>query len=1015
MPDQNPTHPQQSSDQSFQQRFEMDVAGDLEHLEAVLRDGDLDRLIVALPALLNAAMDLTQELSVPGMSAIVTLVQTALLNRPEQVVQIAHLALSHFQQIQVAATTGDLAHIHPNEALLKIAETPDELIALTQHIAELEAKSSLPFQLNPAQGIHTLPKYVTDSLVRELEAVLEDDLPRVDPQEPPSLPTNPLMTNVEEELSDSFVSQLQALIDEPSDLPAPIALPAIEPLINPPATTPIADPIAPPPQRTQTLMEQAIARSKSQAQSNQPIAPLADTAVDQLAKQTEPGLAIPSLEPPSSSEPSTAPPSTETGKHRLQVRPLEVTSSLRQAIAQGNRNTNLNSEYNDPAQSIKSRLTDYYLATTVRVDLKRLTQLHNLVGELVTQENLAKLHNQQYQGIVDSVEKRFQQFDLITQELHDWLDKSQNNRAQIVTGAAATRSELPSSNRAPKAANPDFDPLLLDHYNTLYLVAQALMEELAQLQEAVQDIRLLTNESKYTQQKRQYTLKQVRDQLLRARMLPVADVLQRFPRMVRDLSLQHKKPVKVKLSGTQTLLDKAILEKLLDPLVHLVRNSFDHGIESQAGRIAQGKPLEGTIEIRAYARGNQTYIEVRDDGRGIDCDAIVRKVVERQLLTFDEAVKLSPHQLYEYIFMPGFSTTREVTELSGRGVGMDAVRTQVRQLKGSIAIESESGKGTAFKLRFPLTLTTAILVVFQIHNQLMALPVDTLVAVATASLDQIDLIDGQQVLLWQDKKIPLYPAEALLGSYPLTKKMPTYARYVPLSETHEMPVLILAGETEMLAIPVDRLLQEQELVVKPFGTIAAPPSYFYGCTVLGDGSLVPVLEGQALITRSKTLSYEQLLSPGSSALLEAGGDFSQLEGLEGLPMSKPPAIVQKTILVVDDSLTARHFLSMTLEKAGYQVMQAKDGREALDCLSLNPEIKAVFCDVEMPRMNGFEFLEQARKSLGSSAPPVIMLTSRSSDKHVQTAQSLGARSYLTKPYLEQELLQVLESCWTDLG
>jgi two-component system, chemotaxis family, sensor histidine kinase and response regulator PixL len=968
---------QQSSDQSFQTRFEAEVASDLDYLGTVLRDGDLDRLIVALPTLLNSAMSLTQETGLSGINAIVTLIQTALLNRPERVVDIAHLALSHFQRVQAAAQgNGDLQKIHPSEALLQIAETPDDLIELSQHLAELEAQSAMPLQVNPSQGTHTLPKFVTDSLVRELEAVLEDDPARMffDIQEPPSLPTNPLMPDVQEELSDSFVQQLQAFIDEPSDLPE-----------LPLTTTP----------RTETLMERAIAQTKHQTvrAEQAPLRPLADLAVKANADVEDPI------------------------QHRLQVRPLEVTSTLRQAIAKGSRSGAAVAfgEFNDPAQSIKSRLTDYYLATTVRVDLKRLTQLHNLVGELVTQENLAKLHNQQYQGIVDSVEKRFQQFDLITQELYDWLDKSQNTRAQIST-AQSSSSLLPNAvpgnlTRAAKLSNQDFDPLLLDHYNTLYVVAQSLMEELAQLQEAVQDIRLLTNESKYTQHKRQHTLKQVRDQLLRARMLPVADVLQRFPRMVRDLSLQHKKPVKVKLSGTQTLLDKAILEKLLDPLVHLVRNAFDHGIESQAGRIAQGKPLEGTIEIRAYARGNQTYIEVRDDGRGIDCDAIVRKIVERKLLSFDAAVQLSPQQLYDYIFMPGFSTTREVTELSGRGVGMDAVRTQVRQLKGSIAIESESGKGTAFKLRFPLTLTTAILVVFQIHNQLMALPVDTLVAVATASLDQIDLIDGQQVLLWQDKKIPLYPSEALLGSYPLAKKMPTYARYVPLSATHEMPVLILAGETEMLAIPVDRLLQEQELVVKPFGSIAAAPLYFYGCTVLGDGSLVPVLDGQALITRSKTLSYEQMLAPSALDAMLGGNDFSQLEGMEGMPVAKAVAIVQKTILVVDDSLTARHFLSMTLEKAGYQVMQAKDGREALDCLSLNPEIKAVFCDVEMPRMNGFEFLEQARKSLGSSAPPVIMLTSRSSDKHVQTAQSLGAKSYLTKPYLEQELLQVLETCW----
>ncbi len=964
----------QSSDQSFQTRFEAEVAADLDYLGTVLRDGDLDRLIVALPTLLNSAMNLTQDAGLAGINVIVTLIQTALLNRPERVVDIAHLTLSHFQRVQATAqSNGDLQTIHPSEALLKIAETPDDLLELSLHLAELEAQSALPLQMNLSQSTHTLPKFVTDSLVRELEAVLEDDPTGVliDLKAPPSLPTHPLMPDVQEELSDSFVQQLQAFIDEPSDRAELGSTP-----------------------RTETLMERAIAQRKQPdpTAGQSPLPSLADV----LRANTD---------------------GDDRSQQRLKVRPLEVTSTLRQAIAKGNRSGAAAAfgEFNDPAQSIKSRLTDYYLATTVRVDLKRLTQLHNLVGELVTQENLAKLHNQQYQGIVDSVEKRFQQFDLITQELYDWLDKSQNTRAQIST-AQSSPNLLPNVGPSPvarpaKLSNPDFDPLLLDHYNTLYVVAQSLMEELAQLQEAVQDIRLLTNESKYTQHKRQHTLKQVRDQLLRARMLPVADVLQRFPRMVRDLALQHKKPVKVKLSGTQTLLDKAILEKLLDPLVHLVRNAFDHGIESQAGRIAQGKPLEGTIEIRAYARGNQTYIEVRDDGRGIDCDAIVRKIVERQLLSFDAAVQLSPQQLYDYIFMPGFSTTREVTELSGRGVGMDAVRTQVRQLKGSIAIESESGKGTAFKLRFPLTLTTAILVVFQIHNQLMALPVDTLVAVATASLDQIDVIDGQQVLLWQDKKIPLYPSEALLGSYPLAKKMPTYARYIPLSETHEMPVLILAGETEMLAIPVDRLLQEQELVVKPFGSIAAAPLYFYGCTVLGDGSLVPVLDGQALITRSKTLSYEQLLAPSALDAMLEGNDFRQLEGIAGMPVAKSAAIVQKTILVVDDSLTARHFLSMTLEKAGYQVMQAKDGREALDCLSLNPEIKAVFCDVEMPRMNGFEFLEQSRKSLGSSAPPVIMLTSRSSDKHVQTAQSLGAKSYLTKPYLEQELLQMLDTCW----
>jgi two-component system, chemotaxis family, sensor histidine kinase and response regulator PixL len=932
--------------------FVTDVTDELALLELVLVDPQPETLMTVLPQVLKTLMQVAQESQIAGLATIVTLVQTALLNYPEKIIDVAHLALSHGRSAKkIILSGGHPDAIHPTEALISIAETPHDLMEITQQLAELEAQASLPLLMGinsmntpggPGQTISSdsLPSFVTDSLVMELQAVL-DDAPghsahHVRVMEPPS---NPIRSDGDEELSDSFVNHLQSLIEEPSDLRSGAA------------------------------------------------------QADRL------------------------------GNTPLPVRPSELASTLRQAMGQNTRKPLMGGgNTGDAAQSIKSRLTDYYLATTVRVDLKRLTQLHNLVGELVTQENLAQLHNQQYHGIVDSIEKRFEQFDAITEELQFWLDKSQNNRAQIAVpkaGAKARNFLLPplealtSEPLLPplglrKHATQEFDPLLFDQYNHLYLMAQSLMEELAQMQEAVQDIRLLTRESKYTQQKRQSTLKQVRDQLLRARMLPVADVLQRFPRMVRDLSLQYGKPVKVKLSGTQTLLDKAILEKLFDPLVHLVRNSFDHGIESQAGRIAQGKPLEGTIEIRAYARGNQTYIEIRDDGRGLDCDAILRKVVDQKLLTLEQAVELSPQQLYEHIFAPGFSTASAVTELSGRGVGMDAVRTQVRQLKGSISLNSEPGKGTVFTLRFPLTLTTAMLVVFQIHNQLMALPVDTLTAVATASLDQIDVVDGKQVVHWQGKQIPLYPSEALLGAYPLAKKMPTYARYLPLTQTHEMPLLLIAGETEILALPVDRLVQEQELVVKPFGTIANPPSYFYGCTVLGDGSLVPVLDGQALITRSKTMDYNQMLQPGSGIPM---GDELALNGLDGLGQLAQPIEVQKTILVVDDSLTARHFLSMTLEKAGYQVVQAKDGRDALDCLSLNPDIRAVFCDVEMPRMNGFEFLENCQKNLGGSAPPIVMLTSRSSEKHVQMAHTLGAKSYLTKPYLEQELLQTLDECW----
>jgi two-component system, chemotaxis family, sensor histidine kinase and response regulator PixL len=670
---------------------------------------------------------------------------------------------------------------------------------------------------------------------------------------------------------------------------------------------------------------------------------------------------------------------------------------------------------NKTSSLLKSKLTDYYLATTVRVDLKRLTQLNNLVGELVTQENVAQLQNQQYHGIVGSIEQRFAQFEEITRELRSWLDQSQNNRASSV-GSSMGLMGGPRVHKGGESSG-DFDPLMMDYYSNLYTLANFMMEEIAQLGEAVLDMKLLTQQAKLTQRKRQQTLKHVRDSLLRARMLPVADLLQRFPRMVRDLSVQYNKRVDVKLNGTGTLLDKAILEKLLDPLVHLVRNAFDHGIEMPDKRHALGKAVDATIEIRAYHRGNQTYIEVRDDGRGIDPEKIRRKVENLGLLPSEKADALTRAQLYEYIFEPGFSTAAQVSELSGRGVGLDAVRTQVRQLKGNISLKSEQGKGTTFTLRFPLTLTTANLVVFRIQTSLLALPVDTLAAITNAALEDIEIHNGEQFFRWQGKLVPIYPPDALLGQYPLLKKPLEPMQSVPLSAEGEMPLLLISGESELLALPVDEVIQEQELVIKPFGSVLASPSYLYGCTTLGDGSPASVIDGQALIMRHKSMSWSNFAPAKDNPMLAEWAKLSESEGLSlqwdeysNMPGSDLEIEEVPTILVVDDSLTARQFLTMTLEKGGYRVIQAKDGRDAMLQLQQESRIRAVFCDVEMPRMNGFEFLSRCRDEFAASAPPVIMLTSRSSEKHVQMAESLGAASYLTKPYLEDELLQTLMVC-----
>jgi two-component system, chemotaxis family, sensor histidine kinase and response regulator PixL len=629
-----------------------------------------------------------------------------------------------------------------------------------------------------------------------------------------------------------------------------------------------------------------------------------------------------------------------------------------------------------------------YMTDSIRVDFQRLERLNNLVGELVTQENGVTLQSQQLQETLKRLQQKFIHFEDLSKNLQTWMDQSLH---------ADVRGQLSNLNRAsvPGIQNPeldslqDFDSLQMDSYGHLYTMLQEALEEIAQMGESIGDITLLSQQSQQIQRKKQQTLKQVRNDLMWARMIPMGDILNRFPRMVRDLATQHQKQVTFKQYGATTLVDKAILEKLYDPLVHLIRNAFDHGTESAADRIAQAKPAEATIEVRAYHRGNQTLIEVRDDGRGIDPEKIRSAAIAQALFTPEEAKSLSKERLYQCLFAPSFSTAAEVSDLSGRGMGMSAVLNQVQTLKGNIAIASELGKGTSFTISLPLTLTIAKLLIFSINKHYMAIPVDTLVSIVAAVENDIETIDGQQYYLYQDRQIPLYFPDAFAHHYPMPRGVTEKPKVMTLPQEGKVPLLLIASGKDIIALEVDEVLDEQELVIKPFGQAGAPPKYLFGCAILGDGMLVPVIDGSVLVSNWQAPAAG---APPVKLHLEAVQQNTQ------------------TILVVDDSLTTRQNVTLTLQKFGYQVIQAGDGKEALEKLRQEPNIKAVFSDVEMPTMNGFEFLSACRKSHSASVLPIIMLTSRSSDKHRGIAKLLGANEYLTKPYLEQDLLRSLQTC-----
>jgi chemotaxis family two-component system sensor histidine kinase/response regulator PixL len=651
---------------------------------------------------------------------------------------------------------------------------------------------------------------------------------------------------------------------------------------------------------------------------------------------------------------------------------------------------------------------------SVRVDLDRLERMNNLVGELAINRNNLSLQNEQLQATIQELLRRFTKFQTMARQLRDLSDLMVVAPEHYARGSSS-RSELPiqgleklisasTTAAAPSTILPSlasFDSLEMDSYGEVYSLLQATLEDMVQLEETVGDVVLLAGQSSETIERQRQMLAHLRDDLMWARMLPLGEVLNRFPRMLRDLSRSYDKPVDLKLSGTGVLVDKAVLEKLYDPLLHLVRNAFDHGIEPSDIRIEQDKPVQGKIEIRAYHQGNQTIIEVRDDGRGLNLERIRAKASEMGLLSPEQVNTASTARLLDLIFEPGFSTAKQVSELSGRGVGLDVVRAQLRSLKGNVTVTSEPGKGSVFSLRIPLTLSIAKLLVCFVGTNAYALPSDSIAEILIPEANQVKHSSGYRFLHWQDRIVPIYRlSDVIRYSCPLPETVPNLnLEAVPTPEDWASPMLLLEHENNIVAVEVDRLVTEQELVIKPFGKAIAPPNYIYGCTILGNGSLIPVIDGAEML--SSFTSSQTYTTP-----TELPSDLSDIATSDSAP-----TIVKRdttaTVLVVDDSITLRQTLALTLQKAGYRVLQARDGREAIEQLQQSA-IQLVVCDVEMPNMNGFEFLSHRRQDPQMSKVPVVMLTSRSSDKHRQLAKHLGATNYFTKPYIEQEFVAAIK-------
>ena len=929
--------------------FESDVTDGIARLQNVLSDPDANQVSGELRAQAEVFMGLGELLNLSGFSSIALATIAALDAHPEYTTEIGWLTIADFQAAQASVLAGDrTSGGSPSDDLVELGQSNTASSASEANFSEANFSDFQP-------EFETEAKFNPTSLA-DLNTMFGNDF-SFDPE---SEPVEFEITNA----AASLTEDSNDLVDLADDFSDDLANNFVDRLVVETEAEYTEDSL----DISQFEPELALDFDRIESEDlhlNLPIE-LSDLDFD------------PDLEPELDTS-SQLVPIDNLSLDRVEHPPLQVTDTTEIISKTASQTVDLNA----PTQSI-------------RVDLNRLERLNNLAGELVIQETSTSLQNQQLQSTLQTILKRFAKFEVLAEGLQNWADRNQNagiktQDAEIVPTAKLAAPLSQNSNSQNPV--PTFDLLELDSYSNLYSLVQAAVEEMTQIGESVRDVTQINKQAELLTRKKQQTLKQVRDDLLWSRMLPLRDILNRFPRMVRDLSTQANKEVKFKMVGASTLIDKAILEKLYDPLVHLIRNAFDHGIESPQNRTLQGKPSIGTIEICAYHRGNQTYIEVRDDGQGIDEEKVLRRATAMNLLPPADRTILSERQIYECLFAPGFTTAEQVSQISGRGMGLDTVQIQVKGLKGAIAVTSEQGKGTTFTIRLPLTLSIAKLLVFSINSRMLAIPIDSLLSINNIDREEIQTVQNQQFYPWEDELVPICPRSLL--SYRSAPRFVDDADYdslktMTLDRSSKM-ILISHGD-EVIALEVDRLIAEQEFAIKPFGKAIAPPPYLYGCTILGDGSLVPVVDGAALVTHWLQPEIQQkALSPDSNHPTAA----------------ELAAPITTTVLVVDDSLTMRQTLSLTLQKQGYRVFQARDGREALDLLQQNPSIQAVLCDIEMPRMNGFEFLTHYRTTFVDRNLPVIMLTTRGGEKHRQLATYLGAKAYLTKPFLEQELIQVL--------
>jgi chemosensory pili system protein ChpA (sensor histidine kinase/response regulator) len=632
---------------------------------------------------------------------------------------------------------------------------------------------------------------------------------------------------------------------------------------------------------------------------------------------------------------------------------------------------------------------------SVRIALSRLDRMMNTVGELV-------INRTRMVGRVAELEKLVETLTFSKERLQGKVGEFQekyefnrvsSGRTQGAWSSTPTPQMLTSAAAGDTSFWSEFSELEMDRYDDFNILSRSMTEISADVNEVLSQLQGFIGRVEGDIDEFTKLAHHLQDEITAARMVPIGTLYSRLSRAVRDAANSAGKQVALDLSGSETELDNNIIQQISDPLVHLVRNSVAHGIESPEDRGAASKSQVGNVSLRAYHRGNHIYIEVEDDGRGIDYERVKQSAIERGLVSPETADRLTERDLREMLFHPGFSTAPVKTELAGRGVGLDVVRANLNALNGEIDIQSTSGQGTKFTLKVPLTLIISPALFVRCGTSNFALPLAVVEEIRRLRTDEIEDVGGKLLTKVRDVVIEVVRLDTYLG-LPALEPVTGYFRMVVAN----------AGNRQ-IGLIVEDVLGKDEIVIKNLGEYLRRVKLFPGTTIAPDGSLILLIDLNRMIANEPnerravqaSASAARVFAPGSAAVARGTIPSEAIDRVEQ----------ERVVVVVDDSISVRKFVGRMLEKNGFRVKLAADGLEAAELVAQHG-CHLVITDLEMPRMTGYELMVQLRQNASTRRIPVMVVTSRAGAKHRERAMKEGAAAFLTKPVQEDQLIAAVE-------